>query len=45
MRRLLISSAAMMAVLSAAPALAQTSAPAQTAAADSEDARLNAFFE
>ena len=45
MRRLLISSAAMMAVLSAAPALAQTSAPAQTAAAESEDARLNAFFE
>ena len=45
MRRLLISSAAMMAVLSAAPALAQTAAPAQTAAAESEDARLNAFFE
>lgn len=45
MRRLLISSAAMMAALSAAPALAQTSAPTQTVAADSEDARLNAFFE
>ena len=47
MRRLLISSATMMAMLSAAtaPALAQTSAPAQTAAAESEDARLNAFFE
>ena len=45
MRRLLISSAAMMAVLSAAPALAQTAAPAQTTAAESEDARLNAFFE
>ena len=35
MRRLLISSAAMMAVLAAAPALAQTSAPAPTAAAES----------
>lgn len=33
----------MMAVLSAAPALAQTSVPAQTAAAESEDAWLNAF--
>ena len=47
MRRLLISSATMMAMLSAAtaPALAQTSVPAQKAAAESEDARLNAFFE
>ena len=32
-------------LLAAAPALAQTSVPAQTAAAESEDARLNAFFE
>ncbi|MFN3878519.1 MAG: DUF885 domain-containing protein [Brevundimonas sp.] len=46
MRRLLISSAAMMAVLSAAPAMAQTPAMAAPAAeAQSEDARLNAFFE
>jgi len=46
MRRLLISSAAMMAVLSAAPAIAQTPAMAAPAAeAQSEDARLNAFFE
>ncbi|WP_426020691.1 DUF885 domain-containing protein [Brevundimonas sp. DWR2-3-1b1] len=49
MRRLLISSAAMMAVLSAAPAMAQTPAATTTgtpaAEAQSEDARLNAFFE
>ncbi|VXB97566.1 DUF885 family protein [Brevundimonas sp. G8] len=49
MRRLLISSAAMMAVLSAAPAMAQTPATVGTGApaaeAQSEDARLNAFFE
>lgn len=49
MRRLLISSAAMMAVLSAAPAMAQTPATARMGApaaeAQSEDARLNAFFE
>ena len=49
MRRLLISSAAMMAVLSAAPAMAQTPAATPTGApaaeAQSEDARLNAFFE
>ncbi|MEN5364719.1 DUF885 domain-containing protein [Brevundimonas intermedia] len=49
MRRLLISSAAMMAVLSAATAMAQTPAATPTgepaAEAQSEDARLNAFFE
>lgn len=49
MRRLLISSAAMMAVLSAAPTMAQTPATVGTgtpaAEAQSEDARLNAFFE
>jgi uncharacterized protein (DUF885 family) len=53
MRRLLISSAAVLAVLSAVPALAQapTAAPAPEAQSgaqsgvQSEDARLNAFFE
>lgn len=47
MRRLLISSVAVMAVLSGAPALAlaQTAPAAPAAAAQSEDARLNAFFE
>lgn len=45
MRRLLISSVAVMAVLSGAPALAQTTPAASAAVAQSEDARLNAFFE
>ena len=47
MRRLLISSVAVMAMLSAAPVLAHVQEPAQPAAAEahSEDARLNAFFE
>ena len=49
MRRLLISSVAGLAVLSGVPALAQTPNVAPTAApspqAQSEDARLNAFFE
>ena len=47
MRRLLISSAAVLALCAAAPAvLAQAAAPAAAAAeAQSEDARLNAFFE
>ena len=47
MRRFLISSAAVLALCAAAPAvLAQTAAPAAAAAeAQSEDARLNAFFE
>ncbi len=47
MRRFLISSAAVLALCAAAPAvLAQTAAPAAAPAeAQSEDARLNAFFE
>jgi uncharacterized protein (DUF885 family) len=47
MRRFLISSAAVLALCAAAPAvLAQAAAPAAAAAgAQSEDARLNAFFE
>jgi len=48
MRRLLISSVALAAILSAAPALALAQAPTATTApaeAQSEDARLNAFFE
>ncbi|EDX81703.1 MULTISPECIES: DUF885 domain-containing protein [Brevundimonas] len=49
MRRLLISSVAGLALLSGVPALAQTPNVAPTAApspqAQSEDARLNAFFE
>ncbi len=45
MRRFLISSVAVMAVLSGAPALAQTAPAAPAAAVQSEDARLNAFFE
>src|SRR5690606_906041 len=47
MRRLLISSAAVLALCAAAPAvMAQAAAPAPAAAqAQSEDARLNAFFE
>lgn len=47
MRRLLISSAAVLALCAAAPAvMAQGAAPAAVAApAQSEDARLNAFFE
>ena len=45
MRRFLISSVAVMAVLPGAPALAQTTPVAPAAAAQSEDARLNAFFE
>ena len=45
MRRLLISSAAMMAVLAATPVMAQAPATPPAAQALSEDARLNAFFE
>ena len=49
MRRLLISSTAVLAVLSGVPAMAQTPTVAPAAApaaqAQSEDARLNAFFE
>lgn len=47
MRRLLISSAAVLALCAAAPAaMAEGAAPASTTAqAQSEDARLNAFFE
>ena len=45
MRRFLISYVAAMVVLSGAPALAQTAPVAPAAAAQSEEARLNAFFE
>ena len=48
MRRLLISSAAVVALLSGAPALAQSvsaTTPAAAAQVQGEDARLNAFFE
>jgi len=47
MRRLLISSAAVLALCAAAPAaMAQTAAPvAASPQAQSEDARLDAFFE
>lgn len=45
MHRLLVSTCAAVALLSGAPALAQTAQPAPAAEAASEDARLNAFFE
>ena len=45
MRRLLVSSAAVLTFMSAVPVLAQTPVTPPAAEAQSEDARLNAFFE